>query len=181
MIKYSSVFDFFYFKKSSGRSTIKISSIPTKVLTQQDMKITSPVFENNKPIPSQYTCDGENVNPPLQFSGVPDNAKSLVLIVDDPDAPMGTWVHWVIFNIPPTVSEIKENSTPGGIEGVSSFGKQGYGAPCPPSGTHRYFFKLYALDTLLSLSNLADKKTVEDAMENHILSQAEFIVLYSNK
>jgi len=142
------------------------------------MKITSSVFDNNKQIPSKYTCNGENINPPLAFSDVPESAKSLALIVDDPDAPKGTWTHWVIFNIPTKIMEIKENSAPG-TQGITSFGKAGYGGPCPPSGTHRYFFKLYALDTVLLLAEKADKKTVEDAMQNHVLSNAEIIGLYS--
>ena len=111
-----------------------------KVLTESDMKITSSAFQNNAKIPSKYTCDGENVNPPLQFLDVPNDAKSLVLIVDDPDAPSKTWVHWVVYNIGTKTSEVKGNSVPeGGIEGMTDFGKPGYGGPCPPSGVHRYF------------------------------------------
>ena len=109
------------------------------------MQISSPEFTNNQKIPSKFTCNGVNYNPLLIFSGVPREARSLVLIVDDPDAPVGTWVHWVVYNISPSVKEVKEKSVPqGGIEAVTSFGKPGYGGPCPPSGTHRYFFKLYA-------------------------------------
>lgn len=160
----------FYLEKSFRRSTIKTA-----------MKITSPAFSNNQPIPSKYTCNGVNINPPLIFSDVPENTKSLVLIVDDPDAPLGTWVHWVVFNIPKGTKEIKENSEPDASQGVTSFGKPGYGGPCPPSGTHRYFFKLYALDTLLPVANRADKKTVETAMQNHITTHAELIGLYSKK
>ena len=145
------------------------------------MKITSPAFGNNQPIPSRFTCDGDNVSPPLVFSDVPDNAKSLALIVDDPDAPLGTWVHWVVFNIPKEVREIKENSVPQGVQGLTSAGQPSYQGPCPPSGTHRYFFKLYALDATLSLQDKADKKTVEAAMQNHIVAQAELIGLYSKK
>ena len=144
------------------------------------MKITSTAFEHQQKIPAKYTCKGENVNPPLQFIDVPNNAKSLVLIVDDPDAPVGLWVHWVAFNIDPKTSGVEENSKfTSGIEGVTSFGKPGYGGPCPPSGTHRYFFKLYALDLELNLSETADKKAVEDAMNLHILDQAELVGLYS--
>lgn len=143
------------------------------------MKITSPAFEHNQEVPSKYTCDGENVNPPLQFSDVPSEAKSLVLIVDDPDAPSRVWVHWIVFNIDPKTLEIRENSIPqGAVSGVTDFGKPGWGGPCPPNGTHRYFFKLYALDTQLSLDATADKKSVEHAMENHIITQAELIGLY---
>lgn len=145
------------------------------------MKITSPAFGNNKSIPSKYTCNGKNVNPPLVFSDVAENTKSLALIVDDPDAASGTWVHWVIFNIHREVRGIQEDSMPEGTQGITNFGKPGYGGPCPPSGTHRYFFKLYALDAMLSLTEKADKKTVEGAMQDHILASAEIIGLYSKK
>ncbi len=143
------------------------------------MKITSPAFENSTKIPAKYTCDGGNVNPPLSFSDIPQNAKSLVLIVDDPDAPSGTWVHWVVFNIDPKAGEVLENSIPkNGIEGPTSFGKKGFGGPCPPSGVHRYFFKLYALDIVLNLAN-PDKKTLEKFMQVHVLAAAELTGLYS--
>ena len=143
------------------------------------MKLVSSAFEHNQKIPAKYTCMGEGVNPPLKFVDVPENAKSLVLIVDDPDAPMGTWVHWVVFNIDPKIKEFSENSKPDGVEAVTSFGRTGYGGPCPPSGTHRYFFKLYALDTTLNLLENADKKRVEDAMHVHIIDQAELVGLFS--
>ena len=143
------------------------------------MKLISSAFENQQPISTKYTCQGENVNPPLQFIDIPQNAKSLVLIVDDPDAPAGTWIHWLIFNIPATVSAIAENSKPQGMEGITSFEKNEYGGPCPPSGTHRYFFRLYALDTLLNLPQAVDRKAVEEAMQGHILDQAELVGLVS--
>lgn len=144
------------------------------------MRIISSVFEHNQNIPSKYTCDGENVNPPLQFIGIPQNAKSLVLIVDDPDAPSKTWVHWVVFNLDPKTSKIEENSKPTtGIEGMTDFGRTRWGGPCPPSGTHRYFFKLYALDTVLNLTSTAGKEEVEDAMQNHVIASSELIGLYS--
>lgn len=158
---------------------------PTKKKEGQavsDMKITSSAFEDKKRIPSKYTCNGENINPPLEFSDVPKEAKSLVLIVDDPDAPMGTWVHWVVYDISPAVREVKENSiTDDGVEGMTSFGKPGYGGPCPPSGTHRYFFKLYALNKKLSLGANADKETVLQNMKDSIIAQSELVGLYSQK
>lgn len=155
---------------------------PTTSLPQTTMEIISSAFAHNEAIPSKYTCDGENVNPPLSFSNVPNETKSLVLIVDDPDAPLGTWVHWTVWNMPPTTTEIPEKSVPAGaIEGQTSFGKPGYGGPCPPSGTHRYFFKLYALDTILSLDASSTKEDLEHAMKNHILSQRELIGLYKRK
>lgn len=141
--------------------------------------IASPAFENNKPIPRKYSCDGEDVNPPLSIEGVPEGTKSLVLIVDDPDAPMGTWDHWIVWNIQPT-NRIGENTVPG-VEGLNSFRKHSYGGPCPPSGTHRYFFKVYALDTKLSLNPDSKKRDVENAMKAHILASSELVGLYSRK
>jgi Raf kinase inhibitor-like YbhB/YbcL family protein len=141
--------------------------------------VKSPTFENQKTIPSKYTCDGSNINPPLTIEGIPESTKSLVLIVDDPDAPMGTWDHWVVWNIPPT-DKIQENSKPG-TEGMNSARRNSYSGPCPPSGTHRYFFKAYALDTLLSLTSNSRKKDVENAMKGHILAQGELVGLYSRR
>ncbi|MCL5010077.1 MAG: YbhB/YbcL family Raf kinase inhibitor-like protein [Patescibacteria group bacterium] len=143
------------------------------------MKITSPVFENTGKIPKKYTCDGENVNPPLSFIGIPSQTKSLALIVDDPDAPGGTWTHWVVFNINPQILEVKENSLPAGsIQGLTSFGKLDYGGPCPPSGTHRYFFKLYALDAVLSLKDRAGKEKIEEEIGKHLIESAELTGIY---
>ncbi len=129
--------------------------------------VTSPAFENNKSIPRMYTCDGEDVNPPLNIKALPEGTKSLVVIVDDPDAPMGTWEHWNVWNIAPT-NKINENSIPG-TEGLNDFGKHSYGGPCPPSGVHRYFFKVYALDTELSLPINSRKKDIEKALSKHVL------------
>lgn len=144
------------------------------------MKIISSAFKENQTIPSKYTCDGENISPPLFFSDVPKNAKSLVLIVDDPDAPVKTWAHWTVFNISTTSQSAEENSIPeGSIEAMTDFGKPGYGGPCPPHGTHRYFFKLYALDTVLSLPKETDKKMLEEAIKNHIIEKAELVGVYS--
>jgi Raf kinase inhibitor-like YbhB/YbcL family protein len=142
----------------------------------KELSVSSPAFKNNKLIPSKYTCDGDNVNPPLTIEGVPDGTKSLVLIVDDPDAPMGTWDHWVVWNVPPT-NTIEENTVPG-TEGVNDSRKHSYGGPCPPWGTHRYFFKVYAVDTKLDLSLNSRKKDVEKAMQNHILAKGELVGLY---
>lgn len=143
------------------------------------MKLSSSAFSQNEIIPKKYTCDGENVNPPLSIADIPKETKSLVLIVDDPDAPKGTWVHWTVFNINPEIKEIAENSIPkDGIEGMTDFGRPGYGGPCPPSGTHRYFFKIYSLDTKLDLKANASKKDLEKAMAGHILAKAELIGLY---
>lgn len=147
--------------------------------TPMIMQISSPAFTHNSDIPALYTCDGADRSPPLQISSVPSGAKSLVLIHDDPDAPMGTWVHWLLWNIDPKTEEIPEDSVPpGAVEGTTSWGKTGYGGPCPPSGTHRYFFKLYALDTLLALPPNAGKEKLEAAMQGHILAQGELVGLY---
>lgn len=163
---------FIYFNKNQK----SIEDYPNK------MKIQSPAFNNNEKIPDRYTADGEDINPPLIISEIPKNAKFLALINDDPDAPIGGWVHWVIFNIPVsgTSLEIKENSTPeNAVLGINDFKKLKYGGPAPPSGTHRYFFKVYALDNKLNLQEGASKSQVEKAMENHILDKAELIGLYS--
>jgi hypothetical protein len=143
------------------------------------MKIMSSAFENNTEIPMKYSCGREGINPPLSFQDVPVNAKSLALIMDDPDAPNGTFVHWVLFNIDPKTQEIKENSIPqGALRGKTSAGRFDYVAVCPPSGTHRYFFKLYALDAVLDLTG-PTKVELEGKMQGHILKEAELIGLYS--
>jgi len=143
------------------------------------MKITSPDFQDNQLMPSKFTCDGENINPALNIEGIPDGTKSLALIVDDPDAPMGTWVHWVVFDIP-VISEIKEDSIPG-KQGNNTAGQKKYHGPCPPSGTHRYFFKIYALDTVLNLNEGTTKAQLEQAMQDHIIDKAELFGLYKRK
>ncbi|MAH51712.1 YbhB/YbcL family Raf kinase inhibitor-like protein [Candidatus Pacearchaeota archaeon] len=144
------------------------------------MKITSPAFQQNEKIPSKYTCDGPNFSPPLTISNIPSQAKTIALIVDDPDAPTKTWVHWVVFNIPvPSEAvEISEAGSPG-ISGGNDFGTTGYGGPCPPSGTHHYFFKAFALDTQLDLQEGATKQQVENAMQSHVLDNSELVGLYS--
>ena len=143
-----------------------------------NLKISSPAFENNQLMPAKYTCKGANVNPPLMIEGIPSEAKSLALIVDDPDAINGTFVHWVMWNIP-VVSEIAENSVPSGaVQGKADFGDNRYQGPCPPSGTHRYFFKIYALDTILDLNKNSKKTDLESAMKGHILDKAELVGLF---
>jgi Raf kinase inhibitor-like YbhB/YbcL family protein len=142
-----------------------------------DLVVKSPVFENNKPIPKKYSCDGDEVNPPITIEGIPTTAKTLALIVDDPDAPRGTFDHWVIWNIPPTI-KIEENTVPG-TEGINSAGQHSYVGMCPPSGTHRYFFKVYALDAKLDLrANATKKKDLEKAMQGHIIAKGELVGLY---
>ena len=141
------------------------------------MKLSSPVLEKNKFIPRKYTCQGGDVNPPLFIEEIPSGTKSLALIVDDPDAPMGTFVHWVVYDIPTTTSRVDEDSVPG-KEGVNSSGREGYVGPCPPSGTHRYFFKVYALDKVLGIYDKVGKKELERAIDGHIIDKAELMGLY---
>jgi Raf kinase inhibitor-like YbhB/YbcL family protein len=140
------------------------------------MKILSPEFQNNGLIPRKFTCQGEDINPALIIEDAPKEAKSLVLIVDDPDATMGTWVHWVVFDIP-LINRIEENSVPG-KQGQNDSGRNNYGGPCPPSGTHRYLFKIYALDKKLNLTEGLTKKELDKAMQGRIVAQAELIGLY---
>ncbi len=149
-----------------------------EVKNMPELKITS-IFENNQNIPVKYTCDGQDINPLLYIKGLPNETKSLVLIMDDPDAPIGVWDHWVIWNIP-FINIIEENTVPG-EEGLNSWNRKKYGGPCPPSGTHRYFFKVYALDTMLSISSSSRKKDVEKAMKGHVLAKGQLMGLYSRK
>ena len=141
------------------------------------LDVSSPAFKDGEKIPVQYSCDGENINPPLDIENIPEQAKCLALIVDDPDAPRGTWVHWVVWNIPIThhITEDKVH----GIEGLNDFKQQNYGGPCPPSGTHRYFFKVYALNALLDLPETTTKQRLEKAMSEHIIAFGELVGLYS--
>lgn len=142
--------------------------------------ISSPAFENNSSIPSTYTCDGLNVSPPLEFSGAPENSKSLALVVLDTDAVTGRWIHWLVWNIDPTTTEVPENSKPlGSISGQNDFKDLGWGGPCPPTGNHEYTFVLYALDTVLELESGATFEQLEDAMLGHVIEKAEYSGFYS--
>jgi Raf kinase inhibitor-like YbhB/YbcL family protein len=140
------------------------------------MKIVSPSFKNNEKMPARYTYDGEDINPSLEIENLPIGTKSLALIVDDPDAPMKTWVHWVLYDIPPS-GHIGEDSIPG-KQGINDSGGKDYHGPCPPSGTHRYYFKVYALDKVLALNEGISKADLEKAMQGSILSSAELVGLY---
>ena len=144
---------------------------------EEPMKLASPAFEELETIPTEYTCDGENVSPPLQIENLPKGTRTLVLIVDDPDAPGGTWDHWVAFDIAPT-AEIARDVGPLGIAGLNSWDTTGYGGPCPPSGTHRYVHQVYALDTELGLAEGATKAEVLEATEGHVIAEATLIGLY---
>ena len=144
------------------------------------MQITSSAFNNGEPIPQKHTCDGENINPTLRINGVHPKAKSLVLVMDDPDAPGGMWTHWIVWNIHPSVLNVPEDSVPeGGIEGRTSFGRSGYGGPCPHKGMHRYFFKLYALDTVLNIPLTSEAEDLEEAMKGHIMADVKLMGTYS--
>lgn len=145
------------------------------------IQLSSPAFQDGGQIPKQYTCDGQNISPPLEWTGVPQEAKSLVLIVDDPDAPSGAFLHWVLFNLEPGLTELPEGVTPGslGEQAANDFRKPGYGGPCPPKGpAHSYFFKLYALDRTLSLGAGATKQDAEKAMQGSVLAQGQMIGKY---
>ena len=150
------------------------------------MQVTSTAFKEGQPIPRQYTCDGVNISPPLEWNGAPKSAKTIAIIADDPDAPSGTWVHWVVYNLPAENIGLVENLPvseslkAGGLQGRNDFQKIGYGGPCPPSGTHRYFFKVYALDFELPLKAGATKADVEKAMQGHIVAQAQLMGTYSH-
>jgi Raf kinase inhibitor-like YbhB/YbcL family protein len=149
-----------------------------------EIKITSSAFLEGGMIPKRYTCDGEDISPPLKWTSPPEGTKSIAFISDDPDAPMGTWVHWVIYNIPPDVTELSENIPPdstlpnGASQGINDFRRIGYGGPCPPGGTHRYYFKVYALDTKLIFKSPPTKKDLLKAMEGHILGQGQLMGKY---
>jgi len=158
------------------------SPSPSEETTKEvvDMKLVSSAFEEGQAIPAQYTCDGDNVSPPLTVSEVSEQAKSLAMIVDDPDAPAGDWVHWLWWNASGATAEIAENATPSGaMVGKNDFGANGYGGPCPPSGTHRYQFKLFALDAALDLPETSGKAGLLSAMEGHILEQVMLTGTYS--
>jgi len=173
--------------QSQDKPTAQPTEVELATLQKEEtmsIKLTSTAFEEGDMIPKQYTCEGNDTSPPLAWTGVPDGAKSLALITNDPDAPAGDWVHWIIFNIPPNVTELPESipaneTVPGGgTHGKNSWGRLGYGGPCPPSGTHRYVFKLYALDTELNLKIGATKKDVENAMKGHVLAEGQLMGKY---
>jgi Raf kinase inhibitor-like YbhB/YbcL family protein len=172
------VFAYRYF--GSRTITYKNSQSDQTSVTTTPMQIISPAFADGQSIPAKYTCDGSGVNPPLKFSDVPSQAKSLALVVDDPDAPGGDWIHWLVWDINPSTLEIAEGKVPvEATEGATSFGQTGYGGPCPPAGSpHHYHFKLYALDAKLNLPTRTTKSDLEAAINGHILAQAELVGAY---
>jgi Raf kinase inhibitor-like YbhB/YbcL family protein len=149
--------------------------------------VTSSAFKEDGMIPSKYTCDGNNISPPLKWQQVPQGVKSFALISDDPDAPVGTWVHWVMWNIPAEANGLPENVPPtkeladGSKQGISDFRRPGYGGPCPPSGTHRYYFKIYALDVKPELANTCTKQDLLEAMKGHILAEGQLMGKYKRQ
>jgi Raf kinase inhibitor-like YbhB/YbcL family protein len=152
------------------------------------MQVTSSAFTNNQPIPADYTCDGKNISPPLAWSGAPSGTKSFVLICDDPDAPRGVWTHWVVFNLSPETTSLPEDTANASYalgnakQGLNDFQHPGYGGPCPPPGKpHRYFFRIYALDSTLDLNAGTTKKEVETAMASHVLASGQLIGKYQRK
>jgi Raf kinase inhibitor-like YbhB/YbcL family protein len=147
--------------------------------TAMNMSLTSPAFNNGEAIPAEYSCDGDDLSPDLDWFGIPPGTQSLALIMDDPDAPGGTWVHWVLYNIPADMPGLRVGITGGGMDGTNSWGTPGYRGPCPPAGTHRYIFKVYALDLTLELDTAANKEDLLAAMEGHIVGQAELMGTYS--
>jgi len=161
-------------------SIFLISSSMSQEATQKGgFKISTSAFENNGQIPVKYACDGANVNPPLKIEKTPREAKSLAMIFDDVDAPRGSYVHWILWNIDPNIKEIKENSVPeGAVQGMNDFKKQNYGGPCPPGRAHRYVFKIYALVICLNLDPHSTKADLEKAMEGHVISEARWIGKY---
>jgi len=144
-----------------------------------ELKISSKAFDNEGQLPSKYTCDGDGINPPLHIENIPEGAKTLALIAEDPDAPNGVYEHWIVWNIDPVVS-IDEGSNPG-VSGDNSAGKSGYHPPCPPSGSHRYYFHLYALNAPLNLRPDSRKKDLETAMEGHIMAKGSIMAHYERK
>ena len=159
----------FLFSYAMGQTVTKI----------EVFKISSSAFENGGKIPKEYTCDGKNINPPLKIENAPSSAKSFALVFDDIDAPRGTYVHWIFWNMDPGLKEIRENSVPEGVvQGMNDFKKRNYGGPCPPGRAHKYIFRIYALDTLLNLNPNGSKEDLEKAMEGHILSRGQLMGLY---
>jgi Raf kinase inhibitor-like YbhB/YbcL family protein len=163
----------------AGAFAIAVAAIASFAAGGAKMKITSSAFQEGATIPSKFTCDGADASPPLQVADIPSGARSLVLIADDPDAPSGLFTHWLVWNLSPQTSTVAEGSAPKGVHGTNDFGKSGYGGPCPPSGTHRYYFKIFALDRELDLSSGAKRAQLDAAMKGHVVAQGELMGRYS--
>ncbi len=165
----------------AAASAILLAVIASFAAEGARMKVTSSAFQEGGNIPSKFTCDGGDTSPPLQIAEVPSGAKSLVLVADDPDAPSGVFTHWLVWNIPPQTNSIAEGSGPKGVHGTNDFGKSGYGSPCPPSGAHRYYFRVFALDRELALPAGAKRNQVDAAMKGHVIAQGELVGRYARK
>jgi len=166
---------------SSAATLLLLAAIASFAGERARIKITSSAFQEGGNIPTKFTCAGSDTSPPLQVTGVPSEAKSLVLIADDPDAPGGLFTHWLIWNIAPQINSIPEGNAPKGVRGTNDFGKSDYKGPCPPSGTHKYSFKVFALDRELDLRTGAKRSQVDAAMKGHVLSQGELVGRYAKK
>ena len=165
----------------AGALAIALAAIVSFAAGGAKMKITSSAFQDGANIPSKFTCDGADTSPPLQIADIPSQAKSLALIVDDPDAPGGLFTHWTVWNIPPQTSAVGEGGAPKGVQGINDFGKSGYGGPCPPSGTHRYYFKIFALDRELNLPSGTKRNQLDAAMKGHVVAQGELMGRYAKQ
>ena len=162
-------------------SLVSVCFLGAALSVSAQISVTSSALSSGGTIPAQFTCKGADHNPPLQLQGVPQKTKSLVLIMDDRDTPGGTFNHWLIWNIDPTTSQIGERSEPhGAVQGTNDFGKAGYGGPCPPSGTHRYYFRIFALDRTLELKVGAKRPALEAAMKGHIVARGELMARYGH-
>jgi Raf kinase inhibitor-like YbhB/YbcL family protein len=162
-------------------STVLLAAVASFPAGGARIKITSSALREGESIPSKFTCDGGDISPPLRIADVPSGAKSLALIADDPDAPGGLFTHWLVWNISPQSNSIAEGSAPKGVQGTNDFGKSGYGAPCPPSGVHRYYFRVFALDRELDLRSGAKRSQLDAAMKGHVIAQGELIGRYARK
>jgi hypothetical protein len=165
----------------ASAGVIALGAITSFAAGGAKMKITSSAFQEGAHIPSKFTCDAGNTSPPLQIAGVPTGAKSLALIVDDPDAPSGLFTHWMIWNISPQTNAVTEGNMPKGVLGTNDFGRSDYGGPCPPSGMHRYYFRIFALDRELDLPSGAKRSQLDAAMKGHVVAQGELMGRYSRK
>jgi len=163
----------------AGAFAIAVATIASFAAGGAKMKITSSAFQEGATIPSKFTCDSADASPPLQIADIPSEAKSLALIVDDPDAPSGLFTHWLVWNLSPQTSTVAEGSAPKGVHGTNDSGNSGYGGPCPPSGTHRYYFKIFALDRELDLPFGAKRGQLDAAMKGHVVAQGELMGRYS--
>jgi len=166
---------------STGAAVILLAAIAAFAAETARMKITSSAFHEGGNVPSKFTCEGSDTSPPLQITGVPSGAQSLVLIADDPDAPSGVFTHWLIWNISPKTNSISEGNAPKGVHGTNDFGKSGYKGPCPPSGMHKYSFKVFALDRELDLRGGAKRTQLDAAMKGHVIAQGELVGRYARK